>query len=104
MNAGLYRGKTQLVLQIDTAKLVDKYREKILLSPINSGCTKPFPHPRGPMTFQTITDFPYAERRKTRPIDSAVVELTVEYSVPDIAKYVIKAEHRRGPDLIEKLI
>ena len=89
LGARTYKNSKHDVLTIDTRKLVNDYSDRILLSPMNSGNTKPFPHPRTPAIFQSIQAFPFAERRKTRKLKDTVVELTVETSVPNIADYVI---------------
>ncbi|RUV05229.1 hypothetical protein EOB36_00715 [Mesorhizobium sp. M6A.T.Cr.TU.017.01.1.1] len=93
LNAKAYRSQPQTVLTIETATLVAAHRDKILLSPINSGSTIMGARPRGNKTFLPISDYPYAERRKTRPKADALVELIVTGGVSDIAKHVI-AVHR----------
>lgn len=92
LKARAYRGLPQTVLTVDTAGLVATYRDRVRLSPINSGATLFNPQPRGKETFMPIADFPFHERRP-RPNADNVVELVVEYSVPDVAKYV-RAVHR----------
>jgi hypothetical protein len=84
LKAGTYRNEEHDVLELDASPLVEAYRDKIWLCPMNSGCTKPFPHPRGISTFQRIADYPYAQRKpKKKPgersIKMAVSELTVRY-------------------------
>ena len=76
-----------------TQSVIENYRDRIELSPMNSGCTKPMPHPRGPDTFLPIDDYPYDFWRKIRKRKAGerVVELTVIGGVPDIAKYVVQA-------------
>lgn len=59
LKAGAYAHLEHDVMTIDTGKLVAKYEEDILLCPINSGCTKPFPSQRGPDTFLSIADYPW---------------------------------------------
>lgn len=100
--AKAYRGRAHTILTIDTAALVAAHRAKILLSPINSGSTIMNPQPRGNGTFVTIADYPFAERKKTRPLENALVELTVAYSVPDVANHLIAAQRVNG-DQIEDL-
>jgi hypothetical protein len=51
LNAGAYKDKEHDVLELDTASLVEAYREQITLSHMNSGCTKPMPHPRGHVSY-----------------------------------------------------
>lgn len=93
MCAGAYRKSQHLILKVPTGQIIDDFRNSIELSPMNSGCTKPFPHPRGPETFLSIDDYPYEFWKKTRKRKAGerVVELTVIGGVPDIAKYVVQA-------------
>jgi len=88
LNARAYSSRPHTVLTIDTAAVVAAHADAITLSPINSGATKPFPWPRGRSTFLPIRDYPFQERRATRPIAEAVVELAVTPAVPGIAGMV----------------
>lgn len=85
MNARAYRRQRHHVFIVDTRRLVERHEHRIVLSSINSGCTIPFPHKRGPKTFRRIADYPYAERKRNR---DPIVELAVDYSVPDIRDFV----------------
>ncbi|MGV1766071.1 DUF7002 family protein [Rhizobium rhizogenes] len=102
LKARAYRNKPQTVLTIDAAGLVAAHRERIWLSPINSGSTLFNAQPRGLDTFKRIADFPFKERRPRRREDN-VVELVVDHSVADVAKYVL-AVHRVENDQIVDLI
>ena len=64
LNAGNYRSQEHDVLVLDARLLVEAYRDRVWFCPINSGCTQPFPTPRGSATFQRISDYPYAERKR----------------------------------------
>lgn len=98
--AKAYRERRQTVLIVDTRMLVDRYSDRIVLSPINSGCTKPFPHKRGAQTFQRMSEYDYAARKGKR---DPIVELAVEHSVPDVENLVTEVwEVGAGKD--EKLI
>jgi hypothetical protein len=51
--------------------------------------------PRGLESFLSPRDYPFEEnRRKKGGRRKAIVELTVEYSVPDIVDFTIRATHR----------
>lgn len=89
LRARAYRDTPQTVLTLDTASLVAAHRDRIWLSPINSGSTLFKAQPRGLDTFRRIPDYPFAERRRTRPLSAAVVELLVDHSVPDVADHVL---------------
>jgi hypothetical protein len=93
LGARAYRGRPQTVLTVDTARLLNAHRDRIELSPLNSGATIYNPQPRGRDTFLPVADYPFDDRRKTRPVDKSVVELVVLEGVPDIADHLIAA-HR----------
>lgn len=92
LNARAYRGKRQTVLTVDTARLLARHKASVLLSPINSGATKPFPAPRGPDTFLPMAQYPFSSWDQMRKGREPVVELTVTYSVPDIRDFVLRVE------------
>lgn len=103
LSAGTYRGQEHDVLEIDTASLVGAYKDKIWLCPINSGCTKPFPHPRGQTTFLRIKDYPYSEWRKKRRAGERAVELCVDEGVRDIDRFINRAVRMKGAEEIKVL-
>jgi hypothetical protein len=90
LNAGNYRLQEHDVLALDAMSLIHAYEDKIWFSPINSGCTKPFPHPRGRRTFQRIADYPYAHWKAKRRRGERVVEVAMDHAVPDAAKFVTR--------------
>jgi hypothetical protein len=93
LGAKAYRNKPQIVLTLDTCSLVAAHRNRIELSPINSGSTYN-PVPRGLATFLPIEDYPFEYwRRKRRSLTKAIAELVVLDSVPDVALHVISV-HR----------
>lgn len=82
------------ILVVDTRILVTRHRERITLSPINSGALHPAARrPRGVGTFATFEEYPWAERMRTRPREP-VVELAADYSVPDIRDCVVDVLRR----------
>jgi hypothetical protein len=93
LGARAYRGRPQTVLTVDTASLLNSHRDRVELSPLNSGATIYNPQPRGRDTFRSVEDYAFDDRRKTRPVDKSVVELVVREGVPDIANHLIAA-HR----------
>ncbi len=101
LGARAYRGRPQTVLTLDTASLVAANRDKVRLSPINSGATIYNPTPRGQNTFLPIEDYPFEERRKTRQLQNAVVELTVLGGVSDIEEYAISVHSVDGGNQTE---
>jgi hypothetical protein len=98
LRASRNRGRPHDVLVIDTASLVSAHDRRIRLSAINSGATLyPNAPARGTHTFQTIGDYPFAERLRGRTPRSAVVELAVSGAVRDIADHLIEVYQVPAP-------
>ncbi len=98
LNARPYKSKDHDVLTVETRSLVERCGDRILLSAMNSGCTTPFPHPRGLATFQPVGNYDFQEwrtKRKSKPWD-AVVEVVVEGGVPDILGAVLRVDRMMG--------
>jgi hypothetical protein len=89
LRAQAYRSTPHLVLTVDTAALLGRHLDRVTLSPMNSGATRPMPHPRGRETFLALAEYPFMDRiqRGLEP----VVELAVEGAVPDILELLISA-------------
>ena len=103
-SAGAYRHKSHDVIVVDTRSLIEAHRERIWLCPMNSGCTKPCPHPRDENTFSRIPAYPYEHWKSTyRKRGEWVVELAVDYSVPDIVNHVTKVIVMRGAEILEEI-
>lgn len=94
LGARAYRGRDHDVLVLQTSSLLARYSARTTLSPMNSGNTKPFAHPRGKDTFLPLAEYPF-QSRIARGLEP-VVELAVEYSVPDIEKHVVRVDRRAG--------
>jgi hypothetical protein len=103
LTARPYREREHDVLELDAAALVNAYRLKITLSPINSGATKPFPRARGRDTFLPISEYPYADWRRRRAAGERVVELSVIGGVPDVERFVRRAISMRGEQVVSVL-
>jgi hypothetical protein len=95
LGAGLYRSRSHMVLELDTAAVLERHIEQVTLSPINSGAifaggtTR-----RGRETFSRFGDYPWPRREKQKEL---VVELAVDRSVPDLSGLLINATERRAP-------
>ena len=104
LSARAYRSRRHTVLTVDSDSLVRRYADQITLSPINSGCTKPMPQPRGLGTFRRIADYPFeAMLQKRGARGDPVVELAVDGGIPDIRDHVIRVERRHGSEVLEVL-
>jgi hypothetical protein len=99
LNARPYRSRDHTVLVVDTRELIWRHLERVRLSPINTGSTIRKAARRGPRTFSSVADYPYRERLRARGRSDAVVELSVEYHVPDIAEMVLEVSERRGSEI-----
>ncbi|HST62564.1 MAG TPA: hypothetical protein VLK84_27920 [Longimicrobium sp.] len=101
LGAKAYRNKRQTVITVDTAALLARHADRVTLSPINSGSTIMNPVPRGPGTFRRIHEYPFEHWRAKRSLKKAVVELAVDYSVPDLRDLAIKVEQVDHGEVVE---
>ena len=90
LTAKPYREHEHDVLELDTSLLIQCYMDRITLSPINSGATKPFPRNRGLDTFLAIANYPYVEWRLRRKAGERVVELAVEGGIEQVDRFVLR--------------
>lgn len=98
LGARQYRMLEHDVLTIDSASLISAYSAKVWLCRMNSGNTFPVPHPRGMVDFMRIPDYP-AKTLSGAP-QREVVEIVVDYSIPDIAAYVTEVRRIRGKEVL----
>lgn len=103
LNARPYRNDNHDVLTISTKKLIELHENDIFLCPINSGCTKPFPHPRDRNAFLSIAAYPFEHWKKKRPSWDALVEVSVEGGVPNIIECVVSVDEMCGDKIIKAL-
>ena len=96
LEARFYRDEGHDVLEVEAAPLVAAYRDRITLSPINSGATGRVAARRGHRTFSPIAAYPYAEWRPKRRAGGRVVELAVLGGVPDIARFTRRVLRMQG--------
>jgi hypothetical protein len=101
LSARAYRDRVHTVLHVDTQRVVTDYRDRIKLTAINSGNTLPIARPRGLNTFLAIEAYPFEEIRRKRKVADAVAELSVKYSVPNVAEYITRVERRKADTLVE---
>lgn len=92
LEAKSYRARRHTVITVGTKALLDDHLRDVRLSRLNSGSTTPMAHPRGRDTFLPIADYDFDERKSSRGVKDAIAELTVEYAVPDAAKYALRVE------------
>jgi hypothetical protein len=97
LSAKAYRSRSHCVLAIDTSSLVAQYSERLRLSPINSGSTIYKPQSRGRQTFRSLAEYDFEARREKRGIKNAVAEMCIDYSVPNLADFVVRVVRMKGP-------
>jgi len=98
LRAQHYRTLEHDVLTIDTQALVATHHDRVWLCRMNSGNTLPVPHPRGMDDFKRIADYPI-NARSGAPLKE-VVEVIVDYSIPDVAEYVLEIRRMRGSTVL----
>jgi hypothetical protein len=105
MNAKAYRNLDHCVLTIDARLLLEDYNKKITLAPLNTGSIYAEGPERGLNTFLALENFPYDKFRqeKKKKTNDVFVELTVDYAVYDILKYVDNACIMNGETIIKQL-
>lgn len=92
-----YRNLEHDVLTLNSAALIPAYAEKIWLCHMNSGNTWPIPHRRGTEVFRRIADYPV---KPSGSPTKTVVELVVDYAVPNIAEYVVEVRSMKGSEVL----
>lgn len=92
-----YRRLEHDVLTLDSASFIPAYAQSIWLCHMNSGNTWPMPHRRGTDVFRRIPDYPV--NRSGKP-EKKVVELVVDYAVPNIADFVVEVRRMRGSEVL----
>lgn len=101
LGARSYRNLEHDVLTIDSEPLLTKYEQAVWLCRMNSGNTWPVPHKRGMSDFKRIADYPI-KKRSGAPAKE-VVEVVIDYSIPDIADYVLEVRRIKGKAILGKM-
>jgi hypothetical protein len=100
LGARAYRRLEHDVLTLDSATFIPAYAESIWLCHMNSGTTWPKPHLRGRDVFCRVPYYPVT--RTGKPVKK-VVELVVDYAVPDIANFVLEVRRMRGSEVLSTI-
>ncbi len=104
LNARNYAKDEHDVLILDTRTVIEDYKDKIDLCPINSGATIPWKHPRDSKSFLPINQYPWADWIKKRgKKGQTVVELTVKGGVKDVERHLVEAWRMKGTKRQRKL-
>jgi hypothetical protein len=106
MSARAYRDMPHIVLTIETLPFVKRYEDRIVLSPMNSGNTQPFAHPRSPAIFKSMRNYPFQERAKYGD-HYQIVELAVEGGA-DVEKVIRSVDlmkcHAQGIRTLKRVL
>lgn len=100
-SARAYNNNNQQMIIVNTATLVAQYGCKISLCHKNSGALRAF-HPLGPCIFKSIGNYDPQVNRKGTP-SRPVVELAVDYSVPDIVRHVLEVQDLKPGEPAKKI-
>jgi hypothetical protein len=87
LGAQAYRDERHALVISRTAGLFERHAQDVVLSPINTGATKPMPHPRGRDCFVPMETYPYEDWHTKRRGKDPVVELAVPTAVPDLMAF-----------------
>ena len=101
--AGAYRNMEHDVLTLDSRSLFSKFNSRIELSPMNSGCTRPWKHKRGKDTFLPINMYDYDGWRKKRKKNDVIAEVTVIGGVSPILPYVKEVRRMKRNETLQVL-
>ena len=97
------RDREHCVLTVGTAALLAAAGERVTLSPINSGAALRKPAARGPATFRSVSEYPYAERRR-RNARGALAEVAVDYALPEIRELVLAVTIMKNGRSVRSLV
>ncbi|GHO72751.1 hypothetical protein KSD_05220 [Ktedonobacter sp. SOSP1-85] len=98
---GAMKERPQIVLSIDTERLLARYAEQATLTPINTGNARRQPARRGAATFVPYTTWlqsgwlSESKALDTRPRSRShqPVELTITPAVPDVLDFITYIQH-----------
>ena len=104
----VYRAQPQILMSIDTQRLLARYAAQIALTPINSGNARRQPAQRGQCTFVPYntwlesgwTSETEALHTRHRPRSHPPAELTVDYALPDVMNYVVDVRRLEPQELL----
>jgi hypothetical protein len=97
LNARSYRDLQHDVITVDAKSLAEHYESRIRVCRMNSGSVFPYVQPRGVADFMTIADYP--TKRSGAPL-KPVVEVVIDYAVPDIARFVLEVRRMKGSETL----
>ena len=103
LTAAAYQEVEHDVLVVETKALLQFKEAEIRLSRMNSGCTRPMPHPRDMDLFKRIDDYPFPNRPSPSVVKKAIAEVCVIDRVERMAEVVIKVESGSACIILEAI-
>ena len=103
ITASAYKKVKHDVLVVDCEKLVRLEEPNVRLSRMNSGATKPMPHPRDMDLFKRLEDYPFPARPSPSVVAKAVAEVCVVDRVERIADAVLDVVPGSAHDVMEAI-
>jgi hypothetical protein len=103
LSARAYRNERHCVLTFPTGPLLKAYGDTISLSALNTGSTLYNPPVRGSRTFCSLATYPFAERHRKAGAQNAIVELAVDYGIPNAAELCERAVIMQGAVVLETI-
>ena len=98
LGAREYRDQPQVVLHVDTARLLAAHGSRVELCRFNSGAVTQANHPRrGHRSWLPVHDYPYTEYRHQYGAAHALTEVTVVGGVPDVLDLTVQVEFPAVP-------
>ena len=93
---GAYRHRDNLVLVLDSAKVMARHAAQTTLSTINSGYSRRWAVRRGRETFQSLDDFQLVQRVSGKVIRKVVVECAVSGGVTNVMEALLETREHPG--------
>ena len=88
---GTYRKRKNVVLVLDSKRVLADHAGRVTLSSINSGYSLRYAQPRGRDTFRRLADCPTHRIGKNgRPVRQEVAECAFDHSLPNVEKYLVE--------------
>ena len=103
ISASAYKNVKHDVLLVDTKKLVQLEESSIRLSRMNSGSTKPMPHPRDMDLFKRFEDYPFETRLRKQGRAGAVAEVCVVERVDKVREAVVDVKRGLAHEILAEL-
>lgn len=103
LEARAYSSSKHTVITVDSRALLEHHIERIHLAHINTGAMLRGGSPRGIQTFKRMADWPAGIGPRSGKLKVPVVEVTVDYHVPDIAEFTLRVDEMQGDQRLREI-